>query len=124
MPTIGAFSLFAARRACRSEAESRDGAVEAGIAEGEDPAVGGHEPVAAVIGRRRDPDHRTLEGQRPRRPVELRRTEGEDPAVGADQPVTVLARRSSGAGLVLYAVTTKVVVPLEAVKLENPNSLP
>ena len=40
MPTIGSFRWTPGR------------AVELGVAEGEDPAVGGHEPVALAVGRR------------------------------------------------------------------------
>ena len=50
MPTIGALSASAAL-----------GAVEPGVTEGEDAAVGGDLPVAAAVGRRRHADDRAFE---------------------------------------------------------------
>src|ERR1700721_1435276 len=39
------------------------GAEEAGVTEGEDPATGGHEPVAPTVGRRHDVGDRGVEGR-------------------------------------------------------------
>ena len=50
IPTIGAL-----RR------EVAQGPFERGIAEGEDPAVGGDQPVALAIGGGADPDDRRIE---------------------------------------------------------------
>ncbi len=49
MPTMGASSEFGRPEPAGVEAEPGDGAVEAGVAEGEDAAVGGHEPVPALV---------------------------------------------------------------------------
>ena len=52
----------------RMETESGNGAVEAGVAEGEHSAVGRDEPISALAGRRRDPDHRALQLRLPVEP--------------------------------------------------------
>ena len=57
------------------------------VAEGEDAAVGGHQPVAAAVGRRRHAHDRLVERDASRRAPELRAAEGEDAAVGGHQPV-------------------------------------
>ena len=69
------------------EPEAGYGAVELRVAVAEDPAVGGVEPVPAVVRRGHDTDHRPLQAQAPCRSIELGLTEGEDPAVGAHEPV-------------------------------------
>ena len=53
MPTMGALSADGARAP-----------VEAGVAVGEDAAVGGHEPVALAVGRRRHADDRLVQVRR------------------------------------------------------------
>ncbi len=68
--------------------------MEAGVAEGEDAAVGGHQPVAAGIGRGRHPHDRAVECHRTGRAVEPGVAEGEDAAVGGRQSVT---RKTLGA---------------------------
>ena len=73
----------------------------AGVAEGEDAAVGRDEPVAGLVGRRADADDRALQGDAAGRPVELGGTEREDAAVGADQPVAVGVGRSRVVGVVV-----------------------
>ena len=72
MPTIGAFRLSGQTRAGRVQAVAGDGAMEAGVAEGEDPPVRSDQPVTAPVGRRGDAHDRALEVQRARRSVELR----------------------------------------------------
>ena len=69
--------------------------VEARVAEREDAAVGGNEPVAASVRRRRDADHRLVEVHRARRAVEPRGAVAEDAAVLGEQPVAG-ARRVGG----------------------------
>ena len=76
-------------RSGRVEPETRDRAVELGVAEAEDPAVGGVEPVATAVFGRHDADHGALQGNPAHRAVELGRAEGEDPAVRSHQPVAV-----------------------------------
>ena len=51
------------------------------------PAVGGDQPVAAAVRRRRHADDRLVQRLATHRAVELGVAEGEDPAVGGDQPV-------------------------------------
>ena len=75
MPTIGWFSGWAGR------------AEERGVAEGEDAAVGGDEPVAVAGGRGGHADDRLVQLHVAGRAVEPRVAEGEDPAVGGDEPV-------------------------------------
>ena len=53
-------------------------AVEAGVAEGEDPAVGGHQPVALAVGGRGHAHDGLVEGEATDRPVEAGVTESED----------------------------------------------
>ena len=72
---------------CAGAAEKRR------VAEGEDAAVGGHQPVAVAVGSRRHADDRLVEVNRSGAAVELRVPVGEDTAVGRDQPVAVLVRR-------------------------------
>ena len=71
------------------------GAVEHGIAEAEDPAVGSDEPVALAGDRRRHADDRLVEPQVAGRPVEAGGAEGEHASVPAQEPVP-LARRVPG----------------------------
>ena len=71
------------------------GAVEAGVAEGEDAAVGGEEPVALAVGGGGHPDDRLVQVDRPGGAVERGVAEGEDAAVGGHQPVA-LARTGGG----------------------------
>ena len=61
MPTIGAFRLRGRPEPAGCRPTAGDGAVEAGIAEGEDPAVGGDQPVATPVGRRGDAHDGALE---------------------------------------------------------------
>ena len=82
MPTTGSGRLCAAGRA-----------VEAGVAEGEDAAVGGDEPVALAVGRRRHADDRRVEREAAGAPVEAGVAEGEDAAVGRDEPVALAVGR-------------------------------
>ena len=92
MPTMGAFRLRGRPEPAGLQATARDGPVVAGIAEGEDATVGGDQPVAAAVGRRRDAHDGTLQVDRARRTVELGGAEGEDAAVRSHQPVAVLRR--------------------------------
>ena len=71
------------------------GAVERGVAEGEDAAVGGDEPVAVAGGRGGDADDGRGEAAAAGGAVERGVAEGEDAAVGGDEPVAV-ARRGRG----------------------------
>ena len=75
------------------EVQAPRGAVEDGVAEGEDPAVGRHQPVAAAVGRGRHADDGCVEVQAARGAVEDRVAEGEDPAVGRHQPVAAAVGR-------------------------------
>ena len=75
------------------EGERSGGADEGGIAEGEDPAVRGDQPVAAAGCRTGQSDHRRVESQPARGSVEDRVAEGEDSAVRGDQPVAAAGRR-------------------------------
>ena len=59
MPTIGLFSWREPARA-----------VEAGVAVVEDPAVGGHQPVALAVGGGRHADDRLVQLEGTRRAVE------------------------------------------------------
>ncbi len=68
-------------------------AVERGVAEGEDPAVGRHQPVALSVVRRRHAHDGFAEGEVPRRAVELCVAEGEHLAVPGRHPVPRTARR-------------------------------
>ena len=72
-------------------------AVEVGVTEGEDPAVGGHLPVAAGVVRRRHGDHRRVQMLVAHRAVELRAV-AEDAAVGGDGPVAGLLRGTVAGG--------------------------
>ena len=58
------------------------GPEEAGVAEGEDSAVGRHEPVAVAIGIRRHADDGLVQAGAAFGPEEAGVAEGEDPAVG------------------------------------------
>src|SRR5438128_2088107 len=69
-------------------AQPARGAGEGGVAEGEDPAVGGDEPVPLAARRRRHADDRPVEGGSAGGAVERRVAEGEDPPVRGDEPVT------------------------------------
>ena len=71
---MGAFRLLRQARAGGVQPTAGDGAVEARIAEGEDAAVGGDEPVATPVRRGGDADDGPLEMQRAGGAVELRRT--------------------------------------------------
>ena len=68
-------------------------AVEGGVTEGEDPAVGGHEPVALARRGGRHAHDGLVEVLAAHRAVEDSVTKGEDSAVGGTQPVA-LARGS------------------------------
>ena len=52
------------------EPEAAGAAVELRVAVGEDAAVGGHQPVAAAVGRRRHADHGLVQTDAPRAAVE------------------------------------------------------
>ncbi len=97
MPTMGALRLCGWPEPARAEARTGDGAVEPGVAEGEDAAVGSHEPIAASVRRRGDAHDRALQVQRTGRAVEPGVAEGEDAAVGTDQPVPVRAAAAAAA---------------------------
>ena len=60
---------------------------EAGVAEGEDPPVGAHQPVARARRGGRHADNGRVERRATERPLEGRRTLGEDTAVGRGHPV-------------------------------------
>ena len=65
------------------------------VAIGEDPTVGGNEPVTTTVGGRRHADDRLVERHPARRTEELCvATKAEDPAVRGDLPVA--RRRSAG----------------------------
>ena len=76
MPTTGWLRWMAAGRA-----------VEVGVAEGEDAAVGGHLPVAAAVGGGGHAHHRSVQRKGAGRPVEVGVAEGEEAAVGGHLPV-------------------------------------
>src|SRR5207245_908686 len=76
--TMGPAPSFADRRAA-----------DAGAAEGEDPPVRRHQPVATPGRRGRHPHDRPVEPDGAGRAVERRRPEAEDAAVGGHQPVAV-----------------------------------
>ena len=63
--------------------------MEPGIAEGEDPSVGGHEPVPLVVGCGRHPHDGLVEVLVAHGSEESGVTEGEEPAVGRRQPVAL-----------------------------------
>ncbi len=65
--------------------------VEAGVAEGEDPAVGGDQPVAGPSRGGRHADDRGVQRAARHRPVVGGRTEGVHGPVGRDHPVAVVA---------------------------------
>ena len=91
-PHDGCVEAVRQARAGGMQAATGDGTVEARIAEGEDAAVGGDEPVAAPVGRGGDADDGALEMQRAGGAVELGRPEAEDAAVRSHQPVPVRRR--------------------------------
>ena len=68
------------------------GAEEPGVADGEDAAVGGDQPVAAAGQVCGHPDDRPVEGQVPGGPMEHGVAESEDAAIGGDQPVAPVVR--------------------------------
>ena len=68
-----------------------------GVAEGEDAAVGGHQPVARAVIARRHPDDRRVEVGAAHRAVERGVAEGEHAPVGGHRPVALAVRRRSGA---------------------------
>src|SRR5664280_1332960 len=72
-------------------------AVELGVAEGEDAAVGGRQPVALAVRSGSHADNRLVEMNGPGRAVELGVAEGEDAAVGGRQPVALAVRSGSHA---------------------------
>ena len=65
---------------------------KSGVAEGEDAAVGGHQPVAAPVGGGGHAHDGLGERDVARRAVEARIAEGEDAAVGGHQPVAARRR--------------------------------
>ena len=68
-------------------------AEELGVTEGEDPTVGGDEPVAVAAACPVHPDDRLGQLGAPGGAVELGITEGEDPPVGGHEPVALARRR-------------------------------
>src|SRR5207245_933263 len=79
------------------EGQAARRAVEAGVAEAEDAAVGGHQPVAPSAGGGGHAHDGPVEGQAARRAVEAGVAEAEDAAVGGHQPVAVRpGRRVAG----------------------------
>ena len=62
-------------------------AVEPGVAEGEDAAVGRHQPVALPVGGGGHADHRFVQRDVARAAVERRVAEGVDAALGVIDPV-------------------------------------
>src|SRR5436853_479471 len=76
------------------EGDAPRGAEKAGVAEAEDPAVGGDEPVALTGGAGGSSHDRLVEGDAPRGAEEAGVAEAEDPAVGGDEPVAL----TGGAG--------------------------
>jgi hypothetical protein len=50
MPTIGALRLCGRPDPAGARSDAGDRPVVAGVAEGEDAAVGGHQPVAGLVG--------------------------------------------------------------------------
>ena len=73
------------------------GAVEAGVAEGEDAAVGRHQPVALAVGRGGHPHDGLVEVQVAGGAVEAGVAEGEDAPVGRHQPVALAIGRGGHA---------------------------
>src|SRR5579875_3300953 len=69
------------------ELPAGEGAVKAGVAEGEYSAVGGDQPVAPPVGGGGDAYDRPVQLQVPCRAVKTGVSEGEYAAVGGDQPV-------------------------------------
>ncbi len=63
--------------------------VEGGVAEGEEAAVGGHQPVALAVGRGGHAHHRLVQTHASGRPVEAGVTEGEEAAVGGHLPIAL-----------------------------------
>ena len=90
MPTIGALSVLATH-----------GAVERGVAEVEDAAVGGDQPVPLAVGSGGHPDDRRIEMLPAHRPVEPRVTEVKTPPSAATNqyppPSGVAAMPTTGA---------------------------
>ena len=63
--------------------------MEAGVAEREDPAIGGHQPVALTVTCRRNADDRRVQVLAAHGTVEAGVAEGEDPAIAGHQPVAL-----------------------------------
>ena len=82
MPTMGLF-----RRMLPVDPKNR------AVAEAEDAAVGGDQPVAGAVGRRRHADDRLVQVLAAHGAEEAGVAEAEDAAVGGHQPVPVRARR-------------------------------
>src|ERR1035437_7949570 len=103
MPTMGWFRWPPCRRWAGSGGRHADdglveghrpgGAVEGGVAEGEETAVGRHLPVATAVRRRRDAHDRLVERLATHGAVELGVAEGEETAVGRHLPVATAVRR-------------------------------
>src|ERR1700722_15251741 len=96
MPTIGLLSGWRPRAPDRGPSHPDDRLVEwlaaarteeGRIAEAEDPAVGGHEPVAESVQRLRHTDDRLVESRQ--RPEGLGRTERVDRSRGGHDPVRI-----------------------------------
>ena len=76
-----------------ADADARQRAVVPGVAEGEDAAVRGHQPVAPAVTGGRHAHHRLVQVHRPGGAEEAGVAEGEDPAVAGDLPVPLVVRR-------------------------------
>src|SRR5579875_3423400 len=61
--------------------------IVAGVAEGEDAAIGSDEPVAAPVGGGSNAHYGPVEVDVPRGAIKARVAEGEDAAIGSDEPV-------------------------------------
>src|SRR5450759_5592 len=70
--------------------QATGGAVEGGVAKGENPAVTGHQPVALAVGSRGHAHHRPVQHQATGGAVEVGVPEREDAAVTGHQPVAGL----------------------------------
>src|SRR6202034_3629141 len=71
---------------------SRRRSEEGRVAEGEDPPVPGHQPVAGFVPVRRQSDDGHVEVDGARRPVEDGVPVAEDAPVGSDEPVALAGR--------------------------------
>ncbi len=82
--------MHLARRPCGCDSKSWDRPVESCITECEDAAIGGYQPVAAMISSWRNAHNGTLEVEGTHRAKELGRAKREDSAVATHKPVSML----------------------------------